>query len=175
MKIEFPDTGFEYIKTHLKRGLLDHQSFAASLEILYAVPEFARNDSDIHELVIQVLSTKSLGFRWKASAVLHAIGDPLGILHHTYNSLRIHPLLAFDHTDISGWHESVIRHADDLTEQCIDLLVDDMQGNSACFHGGTLAQLPAEIIVPRILPLLERGGRDCAVCSLRSGHKRAFR
>lgn len=159
MRIDFPDSGFDYIKTNLKRGIADHQSFRQSLEILYVAPELARTDSEIRDLVVKVLSTKYYGFRIKAALVLHAIGDPLGILHLTYNSLRSHPILMFDHTKTSGWHEYVIQHAEDFNDQCIDLLVADMMGNFACFHGRTLAQLSAETIVPRMLPLLEEGGK----------------
>lgn len=156
MKIDFPSNGTDYIKTHLKRGLIDHQSFSGSLNILLGIPEYAR-DPEINDLLVQVLSTKFLGYRHHAARILHAIGDPLGILHLTYNSVKVHPILGLDQTTISGWGELTARFPDALTDQCIDLLVEDMCGDHAAFHGGTLAYVPAEKIIPRMLPLLKEG------------------
>jgi hypothetical protein len=160
MRTELHRSHIESLSASLRRGIDEGSpEVITCLNILLAVPEYARTDSEIRELLISLLSSKALGYRQEAARILHAIGDPLGILHLTYNSLRSHPILELDHTKISGWRELVIRHAEDLTGQCIDLLVADMMGNFACFHGRTLAQLPAEKIVQRMRSLLEEGGK----------------
>jgi hypothetical protein len=157
VRVVFPNSLVSYIKTHLRNGLQDHQSFGGSLNILLAAPDYAR-DPEIRELLVQVLATRNLGWRCGAAKILHAIGDPLGILHLTYNTVKMHPILGQDHTKISGWGESTAAFPLALTDQCLDLLVEDMRGERPIFHGGTLAKVPAEKIVPRVLPLLSEGG-----------------
>jgi hypothetical protein len=65
--------------------------------------------------------------------------------------------LNVDQTSISGWGELTARFAEDLTDECIGLLVEDMRGDHPAFHGVALGNLPAERIVPRMLPLLKEG------------------
>ncbi len=160
MKVDLNRSYIESLAATLERGIDEgNPEVISCLNILLAVPEYATTNSEIRNQLVRLLSSRALGYRQDAARILHAIGDPLGILHLTYNSLKSHPILGLDHTKISGWHERVIRHAEDLTDQCIDLLVADMRGSFACFHGRTLAQLPAEKIVPRVAPLLEERGK----------------
>lgn len=141
----------------LRRGLVDGQSFHGSLNVLQTNPELAQAP-EIRQLVQQVLMTPYLGFRVSASVVLTEIGDPDGILHLTYNCLDSHPLLGLKQSLTSGWCDLVARYANKLTDECIDWLVKDTQGENALFHGVTLAQLPDEKIIPRLMPLMGMGG-----------------
>lgn len=124
--------------------------FYDNLEI---VPECA-SDPKIHSLLIEAVTTAPLGYRFRASKILIEIGDPLGILHLTYNSMCTHPLLREQQYLTSGWTDAyLLRESDKLTEECVELLINDEQPDYIR-HVDILATLPDENIIPRMQALL---------------------
>lgn len=125
--------------------------FYNTLEI---VPEFAR-DPKIYSLLLDAMATEPWGYRIIAAKVLLQIGDPLGILHLTYNSLIRHPLLQVEQI-CSGWTNAyLLREADKLTDECIELLIGELHLPLGLWHANILSALPAERIVPRMRELLK--------------------
>jgi hypothetical protein len=127
------------------------EEFYRTLEIF---PEFAR-DPKIHVMLLEALEVEPLGNRMLASKILLRSGDPLGILHLTYNSLSIHPLLKERQDIASLWPDAhLLREADKLTDECIELLINDLEQPHAFWHMDILAALPEDKIVPRMRALL---------------------
>src|SRR5581483_3634012 len=140
---------------------------------LQACPHLARHPH-VHRLVVEVLSDRdALGYRRTAADVLHRIGDPLGIIHLTYNALTTHPTLSVRQDDISGWSQvPLLRQVAALTPECIELLIRDLPKPAGCLHVDVLAALPAEVIVPRMLPLLAAPGTQMAAAYVLALHRR---
>jgi hypothetical protein len=117
-------------------------------------PALVRDD-EIRELVIEYLDCRALGYRNYAAIALHAIDDPLGILGLTHNCLSTHPVTEQYQPSSSGWGDAeLIRHAQSMTDECVDLLIQDVQHLAGYFHADALSALPAQRIVPKMLPLL---------------------
>lgn len=130
------------------------EEFYNTLEVF---PEFAR-DTKVHAMLRDALEKEPLRNRMLAARILLRSGDPLGILHLTYNSLSTHPLLKAKQDLASLWPEAyLLREADQLTDECIDLLIADLEPPHAFWHMDILAALPAESIVPRMRALLGEG------------------
>jgi hypothetical protein len=87
---------------------------------------------------------------------LLAAGDPRGILHLTYNAISRHPILGEDQTEISGWNDILLlRYAHLLSDECIDLLVDDIVAAPHWFHAEVLAAAPSSLVVPKLRNVLQ--------------------
>jgi len=146
----------------LNRDAAEHQAdiprhglSAQFFNTLLATPELARN-TEIYLFLIEVLNKAPIGFRYYAAGVLCQIGDPLGILHLTYNSLSTHPTLKVRQDQISGWSQAaLLRRAADLTDECIELLIAELKAPKGYFQVDVLSAVPSEKIVPRLLPLLD--------------------
>jgi hypothetical protein len=123
------------LRTGFDRG---DSSYGGAHNVLLAVPELAREPTT-RALLERTLLDPAIGYRWHAARILVALGDPAGLLHLTYNSLQRHPLLGQDNTRFSGWHEAVLRYADKLDGQCIELLAGEMKSPVRGFHGVSLA------------------------------------
>src|SRR5512135_1161627 len=155
MKITCPKNCLELLKKCAEEreptgeGSFPH-AFYFTLEV---VPEFAR-DPKIHALLLDALQTEPLGMRMRASIILLKIGDPLGILNLTYNSLINHPILNIPNM-CSGWTNAyLLHHLDKLTNECIDLLIHELRLPLGLWHANILSALPAAKIVPRMRELL---------------------
>lgn len=112
-------------------------------------------DDEIRELVIEYLGCRALGYRNYAAIALHAIDDPLGIVGLTHNCLSTHPVTEQYQPSSSGWGDAeLIRRAQSMTDECVDLLIQDVQHPAGYFHADALSALPAQRIVPKMLPLL---------------------
>lgn len=134
---------------------LDSMNTLTALGIVEDFP-FLAEDDRIREMVSRQLETNALGYRYLASRILCRLGDPRGILHLTYNSLSKHPKLGDDHTRVSGWSDGwAIRWAHLLTEECLTLLIDDICGENSYLHADLLASAPKELVVSRLLELLD--------------------
>ncbi|MGR9088043.1 MAG: HEAT repeat domain-containing protein [Gammaproteobacteria bacterium] len=144
-------TSFEALRVIVLQELKG--KYPNGLHVIGLYPELAK-DPEVAEAIRPWLLNPASGFRRMSALALHRAGHADGILHITYNSLRVHPLLQVDYLVGSSWWYDVIRHATALTDECIDLLIQDMTGELPFFHGLTLALVPAEKIVPRMLPLL---------------------
>lgn len=127
------------------------EEFYRTLEIF---PDLAR-EPEIRALLVEALEIEPHVNRMLAARILHRSGDPLGILHLTYNSLSAHPLLKAKQDLASLWPEAyLLREAEKLTDECIELLIGDLEQPHAFWHMDILAAVPVEKIAPRMLPLL---------------------
>lgn len=156
MNVIVPHNVSDLIKNELEGelgGHFGHKGLSAVYTLTLS-PELAL-DSDIQRLLIKMLSHRALGYRREAAAVLHRIGNPMGILHLTYNSLSIHPILQQAQSKISGWSDiDIIRNCCDLTDECINLLINDLDNPLAFGHCDVLAALPDDKILPKVTSLL---------------------
>lgn len=159
MHIDFPGDlrVREQLILSLRKGFEQNKSHGDELTFLLDFPYFAQ-DEEIHSLITNVLASKWLGYRISAALILEKIGDPAGILHITYNCLTTHPILNVDQRNVSGRHNLVSRYASQLTDECISLLIGDLENEGSLLFGDPLSQLLADRIVPRMLPLLGMGG-----------------
>lgn len=159
MKITCPENCLELLKQYEEKnsaswGAVTTNEFYSTLEV---VPEFAR-DPKVHSTLLDVLKTEAVGYRFRASKILIQSGDPLGILHLTHNSLIWHPLLK-EKQCCSGWTNAyLLPHIDKLTDECIELLIDELRLPLGLWHANILSALPAEKIVPRMRALLKDTG-----------------
>lgn len=158
MKFVFPDAieKLEFCLSSPSHG----QLISGALNTLRIVPEYAK-DPRIHRLVCQALKH---GNRLAAAEILHAIDDPLGIVALVYNALSIHPESGLDQrkSSFAAYTRAALLRASAtfaLPEYCVDLLVQDLCSDNGNVHIDTLASLPDEIIVPRVIPLLGREER----------------
>lgn len=127
----------------------------SALNTLQAKPELAA-EGRIHSLLVDMLMDNRLGYSNAAACILVNLGDPLGILHLTYNCLNKHPLTGQLQIGGSGCSDAyVIRHASSITDECIDLLIADICRSPGYLHADALAVAPADKVIPRMLPLLE--------------------
>jgi len=167
MKITRPDNCLELLKQcetgkpALWGGMFPDEFY----NTLRLFPEFAR-DAKIRAMLASALETAALRYRIRASMILLRVGDPLGILHLTYNSLSTHPLLKVSQ-DLAGlWPDAhLLREADHLTDECIELLINDLEQPHAFWHMDILAALPAEKIIPRMRVLLAQEGTAAIVAA----------
>lgn len=167
MKIARPENCLELLqqcdsrKSAIWGGIVPDE-FYNTLELF---PEFAR-DPKIRAMLVSALETAALRYRIRASIILLRIGDPLGILHLTYNSLSTHPLLKVRQDLASLWPDAhLLREADKLTDECIELLIDDLEPPHAFWHMDILAALPAKKIIPRMRTLLKQEGTAAIVAA----------
>lgn len=134
-----------------------------ALDYLRSVNPVLVQDNEVRNMVIEALSCCALGYRWYAALALHAIGDPLGIVHLTYNSLSIHPITGQHQPSSSGWGDGyLIQHALSMTDECIELLIQDILNPPGYLHADVLSMLPPERIVNRVLSLLDQPLRIAA-------------
>lgn len=144
-------------ESHDKKGRIGFNSPQALSALGYLAkvnPALVRDD-EIRELVIEYLDCRALGYRNYAAIALHAINDPLGILGLTHNCLSTHPVTEQYQPSSSGWGDAeLIRRAQSMTDECVDLLIQDVQQPAGYFHADALCALPAERIVAKMLPLL---------------------
>ncbi|MGR9071828.1 MAG: hypothetical protein ACU833_02055 [Gammaproteobacteria bacterium] len=94
--------------------------------------------------------------RRRIAQILHNVGEKEGTLHLTYESMRVHPLHKREYTTYSDWSNIALRYASSLTDECTNLLIDEMLSDKPFFHGLTLASVPAEKVAPRMLQEVER-------------------
>jgi hypothetical protein len=127
-----------------------------ALNTLEAKPELALQGR-IHTLLVDMLGfSDGIGYRNLAARILYDLGDPLGILHLTYNCLSEHPVIGQLQIGGSGCSDAyLIRRASTITDECIDLLVEDVCRAPGYLHADALAIAPADKVIPRMLPLLE--------------------
>ncbi len=167
MKITCPENCLELLQRcagekSLMSGGTFPDEFYNTLEIL---PEYAR-DARVHAMLLDALATAPLDYRMRAAQILLKIGDPLGILHLTYNSLSSHPLLKVRQDPESAWPKAcLLRAADQLTDECIELLLGDLEPPHAFWHMDILAALPAKRIVPRMREMLGQPGTAATVAA----------
>lgn len=152
-------------ESHDKKGRIGFNRPQALSPLWYLAmvnPELVYDD-EIRELVFEYASCRALGYRDYAALALHAIGDPRGILHLTYNCLGIHPITGQHQPSSSGWGDGyLIRHAQSMTDECIELLIQDILNPPGYLHADALSMLPPERIVNRVLPLLDQPIRIAA-------------
>jgi hypothetical protein len=121
-------------------------------------PEFARN-AKVHAMLVKALEEEPQRNRLRAARLLHRGGDPLGMLHLTYNTLSRHPLLGEAQSLAGLWPEAhLLREAEQLTDACIDLLIADLAQPHAFWHMDILAAAPEPKIAPRMRALLAEDG-----------------
>lgn len=127
-----------------------------ALNTLEAKPELAAQ-ARIHSLLVEMLGfSDGIGYRNQAARILYSLGDPLGILHLTYNCLSEHPVIGQPQIGGSGCSDAyLIRRASSITDECIDLLIADICRSPGYLHADALAVAPADKVIPRMLPLLE--------------------
>lgn len=161
MRVTYSDSLIQLLKQGLADPKVSLPSFHGSLRggalnILYTYPELGRHP-EIYPLLERALFDKRwIEDRIYASIILHEIGSPLGILHLTYNSLATHPLLDIRQDDLHGWNNGwLIRHAEGLTDECIDLLIKELRQPNGYLHVDILSTLPSEKIVPHMLTLID--------------------
>lgn len=75
---------------------------AGALSVIGLYPELAK-DAEVAVAIRPWLLNPASGFRRLAALALHNAGFADGILHITYNSLRVHPLLNLDYLAGSSW------------------------------------------------------------------------
>ncbi len=144
---------------------LKSNSPLGALHVLQVFPELAK-DSEVQTHILPWLSSPAGGFRRYSAQVLHEAGAPEGIRHITYNSLHYHPLLKVDNLLGSAWSNIATRFSGALTDECIDLLIDDMSrdrpfykmNDNPFFHGFTLGISSNPKIVPQMLSQMELDG-----------------
>lgn len=152
MIVDIPDSIGKLLDSSLKsRGGFDA---GKALQTLDDFPHLAVEEN-VMDLVVPQLKVGALGNRVIAARILIRLGDPRGVIHLTANSLNRHPYLGVDQTKSStrsdGW---LIRWAEYLTDECLDLLIADIIEHRDAFHADVLAAAPQELVVPRLLELL---------------------
>jgi hypothetical protein len=151
MNITWPENALELLQGAGTWAARYPSPFYAALTL---APEFAR-DEKIHTQLVAALAAADWGARSAAAAILLEAGDPLGILHLAYNSLTTHPQL--NAAQPGGWPNTVLlRHAAELTPECVELLLADLAWPGALRHVDLWAALPQDIVVPRMQALLEK-------------------
>ncbi len=156
MRITWPDNCAELLKGRPgeQEGHGSRRYPSAFFSMLRLEPEFARGP-EVQAMLRDGLGSPDGGARSAAAELLVRIGDPLGILHLTYNALRTHPLLRTPQDASAGWAATMLlRHAGELTDQCRALLLDGLEWPDALRFMDILAALPAEIVVPHMRSLL---------------------
>lgn len=161
MKITIPDNCLELLKQCISERDLSRPEFSSMpsyfYESLELVPEFAR-DPDIYPQLLNMLETEAYGYRLRVAKILLQIGEPLGILHLTYNSMIVHPLLKIDQV-CSGWtNKYLLSHIEKLTDELVELLINELHLPLGLWHADILSALPAERIVPHMRLLLKEFG-----------------
>lgn len=151
MNITWPENILELLRDARTWAARYPSPFYAALTL---APEFARDDA-IHAQLVAALDAADWGARSAAAGILLEAGDPLGILHLAYNSLTTHPQL--NAAQPGGWPNTVLlRHAAELTPECVELLLADLAWPGALRHVDLWAALPQDIVVPRMQALLEK-------------------
>lgn len=158
MKITLPDNLEKQIVKELSLGLSGRSRYSLDINalnvLLELTPDLAK-DGQIHELVKGYLTSPARRYRTLAARILDTIGDDLGLLHLTYDCLRVHPVIGQDQTQVSGWGDTYLfDRIQNATDECIDLLIEDVREPPSYLHADLLSALPSDRIVPRMLPLL---------------------
>ena len=160
MRISRPSNIRELIVHALASELPRGNQSLPALEYLCDVDTELGRDDEIRKMVIEYLNCRASGYRDHAARALHAIGDPLGILHLTYNCLSTHPVTGQYRPGTSGWSDiSLIQRAASMTDECIDLLIQDIRNPPGYLHADALSVLPVERIAARMLSLLDQPDR----------------
>ncbi len=155
MKITWPENTLELLRGAASGAARYPSPFYAALTL---APEFARDEA-IHAQLVAALADEDWGARSAAAGILLEAGDPLGILHLAYNSLTTHPLL--NAAQPGGWpggwpNTLLLRHAAELTDECVELLLADLAWPGALRHADIWAALAPDIVAPRMQALLEK-------------------
>ncbi len=151
MNITWPENALELLQGASTWAARYPSPFYAALTL---APEFARDEA-IHAQLVAALAAADWGARSAAAGILLKAGDPLGILHLAYNALTNHPQLNVAHP--GGWPNTLLlRHAAELTDECVERLLSDLAWPGALRHVDLWAALPQDIVVPRMQALLEK-------------------
>ena len=125
MRIERPANLIDFLVAGANEALNSPQGYCLPAEFFNTIkvcPDIV-GDTQIRSVLLDVLKSGVWCDRINASEALIVAEDPLGILHLTYNSLSVHPINGAKQELISGWNDTaLLRHADKLTDECIDLL-----------------------------------------------------
>jgi len=125
-----------------------------AISTLEALPHLVSN-TNIQKGLLNTLHRSGIGYRDIAASLLSDIGDPEGIRHLVYNSMTVHPVLKEKQTLISGWSgANLLRRSHLITDEYLELLIEDMVGSEFGWHIDIMASLPDEMVLQRMIDLL---------------------
>ena len=118
------------------------QDWFDALHTVSFSPDLAK-DQSIERIIVDNLKRPIPGVRIQCAEILARLGDPRGILHLTYNVLGVHPVLGEvgqrHQETVSRARMALLRHTDQLTDECIDLLLGDLLSHTGNMHVDVLA------------------------------------
>lgn len=157
MRVVIPEGFVGLAVKELASGLAGSR-YAHDLTVLSLIRDLTphlAHDPGVRDLVSKYLTSQALCYRRTAAQVLATSGELGGVLHLVYNALREHPITGLDQSQVSGKTDAwLFDHVESFTDECIDLLIADSVEYPSYFHADVLSALPADRIVPRMLPLL---------------------
>jgi len=135
------------------------QDPARRMDVFHAAlyyPKFAE-DADIRRVIEDCTLDPSMGIRAAACKILALAGHPEAIKWLTYCALSQHPIYGWNQTH---WEERItsrnalLEFAGQLSEHCIELLVNDMCRDGGNSHFQVLSAAPKSLVVPRLKMLM---------------------
>ena len=130
----------------------------AALEILGRCPQLSQN-VDVRKGLLRLLHAPKLEVRREVAKILFNGGDTTALKHIVYGGLCIHPISGeLQRTEC--WPIDIVRYSEYFDDECIELVVRDVERFDLIYHGEALAYLEPQIVRP-IISRLRDGNKNC--------------